>query len=289
VESFFPIVRTDTYEFHNMGLFAPNVVILDDHFETIAPHKEYLLKKYISTLITNDHNIAIEAYKQNGNTAAYALDNHMNKIKRIGTRDTAKGLAVGLAVISHLTNDGQENNIKHCATISGYPTEAGVQQLYDVLEENGQDVKKIDKDNFEDFIDFVETYRKDFHDNIEYELISKNVIAVRKTYGELSKSEMPEAEIATMMGFPRDDQRKWLSNENSIIRNSGIDIKERIEALAYIKHGLLLHFDNNIADQSAWLHETRSDLGGSSPWGVLISGNLTDIYMVASLVNSVLG
>jgi hypothetical protein len=272
-----------------MGPFAPSVILLDDQPETIMPHKDYLLQRNISTLITKDCDIAIEAYKRHGNTAAYALDNHMNKIKKVGTRDTVRGLAVGLAVISHLTNDGRENLIKHCATISLYPTEPGVQQIYNVLEENGQRVEKINKDNFGEFVRFVEDYQKDFQENIEHDIISQNVAAIRKSYGELSKSENTDTDIAAMMGYPRNDKYKWFSNEESIVRNSGSDIKERIEALAYIKHGLLLHFEGEIPSQIAWMHENRTELNGSSPWKLLTSGYLNDIYQVASLVNRVMG
>ncbi len=282
-------IKNDAFEYYNMGPFAPSVILLDDDLETVVPHKEYLLDRKISTLITRDHQVAIEAYKQQGNSAAYAFDNHMNKIRRVGDRDTGKGLAVGLAIVSHLTNDGTENTINHCATISGYATEPDAQEIYDVLADNGQHVEKIDKNNIEDFARFVTRYQKDFIENIEFRLLSQNIEAVRNSYCEFSKSKSFETDLAAMMGYVDNDSRKWLENQESIIRNSGSDIKERIGALAYIKHGLLLHFDDDVAQQADWIHSSRTELGDSTAWDLLTSGNLNDLFMVASFVNRVIG
>jgi hypothetical protein len=281
-------IKNDAFEYYNMGPFAPSVILLDDDLDTVAPHKEFLLERKISTLITRDHQVAIEAYKQQGNSAAYAFDNHMNKIRRVGDRDTGKGLAVGLAIVSHLTNDGTENTINHCATISGYTTEPDAQEIYDVLADNGQYVEKIDKNNIEDFARFITRYQRDFIENIEFRLLSQNIDAVRNSYCELSESKHFETDLAAMMGYVDNDSRKWLENQESIIRNSGSDIKERISALAYIKHGLLLHFDD-VAEQTDWIRCSRAELGGSSAWELLTSGNLNDLFMVASFVNRVIG
>jgi hypothetical protein len=213
----------------------------------------------------------------------------MNKVKRIGTRDTLRGLAVGLTVISDITNDGRNSKIDFCATLSAYDAEDEVETIYSVLSGQGQNIVRINKRDLSEFEAFIAKYEDAFYTEIELELLRKNIKVLTEQFKKLSKSPKGDEDVAALLGYSRGDARKWLADPNAVIRNSGADLKERIEALAYVLHGLMLHFENEPNEQQAWLYTKRADLGRKRPWDVLTSGSLTDVYQITSLVNRVIG
>lgn len=284
------IVTGAGFEHHILGSLTPHAVLLDDNPDSITAYKDFLLEQGISTLVTSKTTLAKKAYEQHGNSAAYVFDMHMKKIQRVGRRDTARGLAVGVAVINDITNDGKDRKIAHCATLTEYRTEESAEASYNFLKQRGQMVHRLSKhEKFDEFVGFIEQYKKDYLLNIKPRMILNNLNAIDKAFGELSYSEDFSHEVAAIMGYFGANIDLYINSREAVALNSGNDLQDRIDTLAYIKHGILLHFEKDIDDQRAWIHAQRSELGGKSAWECLTSGNIDEMFRVASYVNRVIG
>lgn len=284
------IFRGVGYEHYNLGSLTPQAVLLDDNPDSITLYKAFLLKQGISTYVTSKASLAKKVYEKHGNSAAYVFDMHMKRIQKVGKRSTARGLAVGVAVINDITNDGKDRKIKHCATLTEYRTEETAEASYNFLQQRGQTVHRLSKhEKFEEFVHFIDEYKKDYLINIKPKMISKNLIAIDKAYGELSDSEDYSYEVAAIMGYVGANADLYIHNRAAVALNSGNDLQDRIDTLAYIKHGILLHTEKDVDEQKAWIHTKRSELGGKSAWECLASADINEMFKVSAYVNRVIG
>lgn len=284
------IVKGAGFERYVLGSLTPHAVLLDDNPDSIAPYKDFLLDEGISTLVTSQATLAKKAYEQHGNDAAYVFDMHMKRVQRVGKRETARGLAVGVAVINDITNDGKDRKITYCATLTEYPTEESAETSYNYLKKNGQIVHRLSKrERFDKFVDFIKMYKKDYLLNIKPRMISKNLDAIDRAYGELSVSEDVSHEIAALMGYVGANADLYINDREAVARSSGNDLQDRIDTLAYIKHGILLNSDKDVEEQKTWIHAQRPELGGKSAWDCLTSGDIDEMFKVAAYVNRVIG
>jgi hypothetical protein len=278
--------------FFNAGIIAPTAVLCDDKPETVEPYWDYFCERGFNTILTKTVDSARAFFRQLNNDAAYLFDMHMPP-KKIGKRTTAGGTAVGLALIYDITSDGTGSLIDHCATLTAYKTTDAELGEYDFLEERGQKIARISKnDDLEGFEEFVAGYEKSYISTIRIEQGRRNVKAVRMAFGELSHAAGTDAEdeIAAILGYRGVDKLIWHKNFDAILSTASADFRERIEALYYIKHGLALHFGvNEIEEQREWAQMKRDELGGRSVWSCLTSGEIDQLFAVTSLVNRTIG
>lgn len=282
------------YKLYSAGVFAPKGVILDNKFETVEKHKDYLLSRGYTVLLTSKVSVVQDFFKKIGGVAVYLFDMHMRRYKYIGERDTEKGLATGVTLISDLTEDGQ-NHIPFVATLTEHDSEEAGKVTYKVLERNGQSVARLSKNkSFDEFKEFISLYEMDYINEFKKELLEQNMVAMELAYSELSKSsgDALSLEIAAILGYTGVDAELWLKKKNrtKIFQAAANDVKDRVETLAYIKDGLMAHFgDENVSAQQNWVHRERSELRNRSAWDHLTSGKSSGVNLVSSYVNRVLG
>lgn len=284
------VFNGDGYKFFDAGSLAPAAVLFDDNFESVESHQKYLIDEGFSLLLTSKVEVAKKAFEERQNNAVYLFDMHMKRIKTIKGRETMQGLAVGLALVGDLTSDGTKANIKHCATLTDHDTNPEALPSYEYMKSNGQFIERLRKDKFDDFKKFITIYRNDYNTTIKQNVMIQNINGIELAFSELSEKSNYTSEIAALMGYVGTDVDLWVSNRESIAENGNRDLRDRIESLAYIKHGLMLHFgSNDVDDQKIWMHDIKPELGGKSPWDCITSGDMDGINMVSSYVNRVIG
>ncbi len=278
------------YESCSFGEMSPKVVLLDNKFETVEPYKDYLWGKGISTLMTSRVGPVRTAYSRYENRAAYIFDMHMRNIQQVGTRSTEGGLSVGVAMIADLTNDGAENQIAHCATLTEYPTEEAAKTSYTYLEKKGQHVTRLRKnERFEDFECFIEDYERQFLSEYKTQLVVDYFDSLERAYKTVSDDDEWMEAFAAMFGFPASRQRVFWEKREAITELVSTDLEERIQALTYIRKGVFQQFDDDPVAEMNWFRETRLELNGRSAWECLTSGSIDDVALVAHFVNRTIG
>ena len=193
-------------------------------------------------------------------------------------------------MIADLTEDGTKNQIAHCATLTEYAPEDAAKKSYAVLERRGQQIKKLNKnEKFDEFVKFIDEYERQYLENYKGEMALSSISALSRAYEPLARASVWESDFASMLGYSGARGRIFEKERELVAKTASIDLEDRIEALTYIRKGLFLHFDDDTDAQKAWLDESRPELGGSSAWECLTSGEMDGVVLVANYVNQVIG
>lgn len=283
--------KFDEFAFHNAGDFAPLAVLLDDKEATVAEHMEFLSSKNFSFYLTDDVEVARKLHRELKNDAVYFFDMHMNAVKEINGRSTNEGVTVGFTLICDITNDGQKNRLKHCATLTEYTMPPETEQYFNAVENNGQLIENVRKDTgFELFESCIRRYEDEYLKTIKGRMVKRNVRALEKAYAEIAPRWFNVRELSGLFGFVAADRTIWEQNQTEIFKCFSLPEQERLEALAYIREGLILFFGpSDIESQRNWMSTARNELDGKRVWDLLISGSMADLYAAANFVNRVIG
>ncbi len=281
----------DEYAFHSAGEFAPLAVLLDDKRATLDEHLEFLNSRHFSFYLTEDVDVARKLHKELKNDAIYFFDMHMNSVKEINGRPTNNGVTVGFTLICDITDDGKRNRLKHCATLTEYTMLADTERYFNAVKENGQEIGRIRKDTgLREFEACIDQYTIDYFESIKNRMIRRNVTALVKAYTEIAPPNFNPEEMSDLFGYVAADRRIWEQDQASLFQYFSLPDQERLEALAYIREGLILFFGSgDVEGQRNWISTTRTELNNRSVWELLISGSMADLYFATNFVNRVIG
>lgn len=287
-------IEAKNYVAYHGGIAAPTATFLEDIYDSIQDYVQYLIDDKFNILVTKDPEIVINQYKTIGNKSLYSFDTKMDNVPQmIHGRPTHRGASAGPATIGSITNDGEENHIDFCAALSEYDDIEEANTTYKILEENGQKIHKIHKENhgnIEEFEKLVILYKKTFELNYKPKIMEEYFSAIEKSYGDISRHGKDYPILTTLLGYFDTDAEIWSARRADGENVYGEDTKERIEALRYIKEGLMSALGpENISEQADWMYEKRGRLNGKSAWDMLETGRSDDLRAVAALVNRVLG
>ncbi|GAA6211977.1 hypothetical protein NBRC116602_17180 [Hyphomicrobiales bacterium 4NK60-0047b] len=276
------------------GLISPTATFLEDIYESIQAYVSFLKHEGFNILITRDPDLVIDRYKRIGNRSLYSFDTKMDNVSNdIHGHRTYAGAGAGPATIASITNDGEDNQIEFCASLSEYDDIEEATLTINLLESNGQKIFKIHKDNhgnIDSFEKFANLYKVNFNAIHKPKILEEYFCAIEKSYGDISRHENGFPLLPTLLGYVDSDAKNWLEARNTGNNVYGEDLKDRIETLRYIKEGLMSCLGpDNLEEQLNWMYTKRQELNGKCAWDLLETGKHDDLVIVAALVNRILG
>lgn len=288
------LAKFEGYQYHNAGIISPCAAILDNSKESVQYYIDYLIENKFSVFLTNEPEMIKKFRKEKKDDVMYILDMHMRNIPDVGGVTTFQGTAVGLAVICKLTNFGRKNRIEHCAVLTEFDDNESAVDMFENLRSHGQNVERLrkgtEKDKIDKFVGAIEKYSVHYLENVKYRTLKRNVRALARAYAELSPKATVDQMEARLFGYTGVEESIWKHQSDRIIELSGQGMKERIEALAYIREAILLSFGSHDKEiQRSWIMEPRPELRNNSVWDMVTSGSIADIFEACSFVNRVLG
>lgn len=288
----YSVIKGDGYIYYRNSLISPMAAMLDDIYESVTQYVDHLMGSGFNILLTKEPDIIISTYKKNKNHSLYSFDTKMKGVPhKILGRNTFRGAATGPAVVCGLTNDGDDENIEFCASLTEHNDIDEANKTYAALEGNGQHIYKVMKsESIDDFVNFTNMYTDKYISSIKYDIMNKGIEAVDAAFSEISKEEDFNILLPNLMGFVGVDADQWNRKRNEALNLGGQDLKDRIEKLRYIKEGLMNAIgEDNIEDQTIWMYQKNKSLGGKSVWDLLETGKIDDLRIAVTHVNRILG